>query len=217
MDFPMLIAQQATETLDLVGLFHRGGFVMWPLLACSLLAVAGILDRLSFFVFRQRYRFDSVLEEIRPLAKSDSPDLSKLTRSDPISTLAALYLENLDTSTEHRRNVILRCADQFMGQAEKRTRLLSTIAALSPLIGLLGTVWGMVEAFATIESLEQVKPADVAGGIWSALLTTVFGLVIAIPTVVVSRWCEGRIEKLARDMNRVISHLDDWTGKVTQR
>ncbi len=55
-----------------------------------------------------------------------------------------------------------------LNQAEKRVRLLSTIAALTPLIGLLGTVWGMVDAFATIEALEQVKPADVAGGIWSA-------------------------------------------------
>ena len=213
----MLLAQQSVSSFDIIDLFHRGGFVMWPLLVCSVLAVAGIMDRIAFFVFRQRYRFSDVLSRVREAAKLDSPATTEISGSDPVSSLAGLYLKNFDATTEHRRNVILRSADEFIGLAERRTRMLSTVAALSPLIGLLGTVWGMVEAFATIEALEQVKPSDVAGGIWSALLTTVFGLLIAIPAVVVTRWTESRVERLARDMNRIVSHLDDWTGKVTQR
>lgn len=206
-----------TSDFNLIDLFQRGGFVMWPLLLCSVLAVAGILDRSIFFLARQRYRLPSVLDRAREALKAEIPAQKFGEGEDPVSAIAETYLKNLDATTEHRRNVIQREAGLSLLLAEKRVRLLSTIAALAPLIGLLGTVWGMVEAFATIETLEQVKPADVAGGIWSALLTTVFGLVIAIPAVAATRWSESRIEKLAQDMNLVISHLDDWTGKVTQR
>ncbi len=208
---------QTASPLDLIALFQRGGFVMWPLLFCSVLALGAILDRAVFFLFRQRYRFSEVLDRIRETLKAEPPTAGLETAHDPVTAIAGLYLENLDATTEHRRNVILREADHHLQRAERRVRLLSTIAALAPLIGLLGTVWGMVEAFATIESLEQVKPADVAGGIWSALLTTVFGLVVAIPAVAATRWSESRIDKLARDMNLMVSHLDDWTGRVTQR
>ena len=189
---------------------------MWPLLFCSILAIAGILDRAFFFLFRQRYRLTGVLEEARFAVGEGADPAAFSLGGDPASRIAGLFLENLDATTEHRRNVLQREAGFHLSRAEKRVRMLSTVAALSPLIGLLGTVWGMVEAFATIETLEQVKPSDVAGGIWSALLTTVFGLVIAIPAVAVTRWAEARIDKLARDLNLVISHLDDWTGKITQ-
>ncbi|MEM9480689.1 MAG: MotA/TolQ/ExbB proton channel family protein [Verrucomicrobiota bacterium] len=206
----------AVSGLNLFDLFQRGGYFMWPLLICSVLAVAGVLDRLFFFFFRQRYRMSGVLAGAKNAFEADKGSASLSENRDPVSRIAAVYFDNLDQTTEHRRNVIQREAGFHLGLAERRIRLLSTVAALSPLIGLLGTVWGMVEAFASIETLEQVKPADVAGGIWSALLTTVFGLVVAIPAVAVTRWAEARIEKLGRDMNLIVSHLDDWTGRTTQ-
>ena len=213
----MVLSQQSSAGLDLIALFGRGGFVMWPLLFCSLLAMAGILDRGFFFLFRLRYRLSTVLDHIQSAVGAEVPAKALGDGDDPPTRLARLYLENLDATTEHRRNVIQRQAGHDLHRAEQRVGMLSAIAALSPLIGLLGTVWGMVEAFATIETLEQVKPADVAGGIWSALLTTVFGLCVAIPAVAATRWAEGRIETLARDLNLIVSHLDDWTGRVTQR
>ncbi len=206
----------AVPGLHLVDLFQRGGFVMWPLFLCSVLAAAAILDRVFFYVFRQRYRLSRVLDRAKSTLDNHREPSAFLSGRDPASRIARLYLENLDATTQHRRNVLQREAGFHLGKAEKRVRLLSTLGALSPLIGLLGTVWGMVDAFATIEALEQVTPADVAGGIWSALLTTVFGLVIAIPTVAATRWAEARIERLAHDLNLLISHLDEWSGQTTQ-
>ena len=199
------------EGLSIVDLFHRGGVFMWPLLLCSVVAAAVVLDRIVFF-FRHRYELRRSLEEVRGMV-GQSVTVDGETRN-PLVRVGEIYLANAGASEEHRRNVLQREAGWIVRHSEKRLRVLSTIASLAPLIGLLGTVWGMVAAFSQIESLgDSVQPADFAGGIWSGLLTTVFGLVVAIPATVGSRWFDRRLEKLAQDMNHVVSHLDEWTGE----
>ena len=200
--------------IDLITLFQKGGFIMWPLLVCSVIASAVLLDRIVYFSHR-RYRFAKTLEQIRAAAGQGAEAIEPDT-SNPLLRFTRCYLENMDSADEHRRNVLRREASLLIRRAERRVPVLATIASLTPVIGLLGTVWGMVAAFAQIEVLERVKPADVAGGIWAALLTTVFGLVIAIPSLAATRWFESRTEKLARDLNVVASHLDEWTGHHTQ-
>jgi biopolymer transport protein ExbB len=91
---------------------------------------------------------------------------------------------------------------------EKNLRILAALAHLAPLVGLLGTVQGMVVAFSKIESIQgTVKPSDLAGGIWEALLTTVFGLVVAIPCMALYHAFEGHADKIARQM--AVTSLDD--------
>ena len=93
---------------------------------------------------------------------------------------------------------------------EKNLRILAALAHLSPLVGLLGTVQGMVVAFSKIESIQgTVKPSDLAGGIWEALLTTVFGLLIAIPCMALYHAFEGHADKIARRMKWAVTALDD--------
>ena len=208
------------QELGLVELFERGGVFMWPLLVCSVLALAAILDRAVFFA-RSRYRVSRTLAELEPLIR-DGPGAAgarpaaRARLRDPIRALGLLYRENRDAPVAHRRNVLERHARATLNAHERRIGLLSLLAGLSPLLGLLGTVWGMVQAFIVIETLgERVQPADFAGGIWTALLTTVFGLVVAIPSLAAARFFEARVECLARDMNDVVSHLDEWTGQST--
>ncbi len=186
---------------------------MWPILLCSVVALAVVIDRALFF-FRHRYRLDASLGEVERSLGTAVGSVEK--PSDPLLAVSQIYRSNLDSTDEHRRNILQREAGKIVRHSEKRLRVLSTIATLSPLIGLLGTVWGMVEAFSQIQALgDQVKPADFAGGIWSGLLTTVFGLVVAIPATVAARWFDRKLEKLAQDMNHVVSHLDEWTGNAT--
>ena len=93
-----------------------------------------------------------------------------------------------------------------MPRLEKHIGLLSTIAHISPLLGLLGTVTGMVRAFQVIQektaSFNPVSPGDLAGGIWEALLTTVAGLIVAIPTVVVYNYLVNRVDEFVVEMER---------------
>ncbi|MDG2122686.1 MAG: MotA/TolQ/ExbB proton channel family protein, partial [Verrucomicrobiales bacterium] len=170
------------EGLSVVDLFHRGGVFMWPLLLCSVVAAGVILDRWVFFM-RHGYELRRSLDRVRGMVGTEV-SVGKDTRN-PLLRVGEIYLSNVAASEEHRRNVLQREAGWIVRHSERRLRVLSTIASLAPLVGLLGTVWGMVAAFSQIEVLgDAVQPADFAGGIWSGLLTTVFGLVVAIPATV---------------------------------
>jgi len=103
-----------------------------------------------------------------------------------------------------------------MARVELRLRMLSSISHISPLMGLLGTVLGMVAAFAQIDMNEGIVEAgDLASGIWKALLTTVFGLTIAIPCMASFHAFEGFADKVSRQMQFIVTTLDECFGKVT--
>jgi biopolymer transport protein ExbB len=120
------------------------------------------------------------------------------------------YLEQLDRPAKIREDNVRRVGSLVLESVEKNLRILAALAHLSPLVGLLGTVIGMVVAFAQIQSIQgAVKPSDLAGGIWEALLTTVFGLVVAIPCMALYHAFEGHADKIARRMEMAVTSLDD--------
>jgi len=87
-------------------------------------------------------------------------------------------------------------------------RPLEVIASLAPLLGLFGTVLGMISAFQQLEQAgNRVNPAILSGGIWEALLTTAVGLAVAIPTVVALNWLERKVDRLAHDMNTIVTQV----------
>ena len=204
------------EGLNLIELFGRGGFIMWPLLVLGILAMAAIVDRTVYFRARA-YKVPDTLDRLQPLFESGAETHGEELPKDPLFAIGAAYYKDRDAPAGQRAGVLRRRARALLQEHEARVRLLATIASLAPLIGLLGTVWGMVQAFYQIEAGgDQVRPSDFAGGIWEGLLTTVFGLAIAIPSLAAVRIFEGKIERLAHDMNDVISHLDEWTGQRTE-
>ena len=205
------------EDLNLIELFGRGGLIMWPLLVLGVLAVTAIVDRSVFFKTRS-YKVPQTLDRLQPLFEEETPVISSEDApNDPLFAIGAAYYKDREAPAGQRAGVLRRRARALIQEHEARVRLLSTIASLAPLIGLLGTVWGMVQAFYSIETGgDQVRPTQFAGGIWEGLLTTVFGLAVAIPSLAAVRIFEGKIERLAHDMNDVISHLDEWTGQRTE-
>lgn len=175
---------------------------MYPLLFLSVLSLILIIERLIFFSQRA-YRFQKVLEKDRA---GDLPEVS----NNPLLKVIKAYKEDLNMGEEHAVNLGSREATRQVNEHTRGLKLLATIGAISPLIGLLGTVWGMVEAFAKISELgEKVTPADFAGGIWTGLLTTVAGLLVAIPAVTASRMLEAKVDQLANDLNELSSHLKE--------
>lgn len=204
----------------LTELFLRGGFIMWPLLLCSVAGLAIIVDRCIAY-WRIRTDFGDFCDELsrRVLSGEGSVDAAIAycrRKGHPVASVARVYLENLEQKDALRVDLIKRRGSMELEQVEKRLRILSSIAHLAPLMGLLGTVMGMVAAFAQIDLNEgAVQAGDLASGIWMALLTTVFGLTIAIPCMASFHAFEGYADKVSRQMQFIVTSLDEWFGKVT--
>ena len=196
----------------LVDYMNKGGALMWVLLAFSVVGVAVILDRLAVYA---SYGLDpdSWLKKILADLESgrvESALASARKSRHPVARVVEVYLENLARPARVRVDNVKREGALVLEKVEKRLRILAAISHLAPLVGLLGTVTGMVLAFARIETLDGApKPSDLAGGIWEALLTTVFGLVVAIPCMAAYHAFESHADKIARRMELAVTALDD--------
>lgn len=190
----------------------RGGVLVWPLLVSSIIAFAVIMERLFA---HQRYGCSSrkllgrIRREGKALQSGHVPKWLDDTRSY-VGQLAACFFRYADKSREVRTNALKRERDNLLAAYNKNLRVISTIAHAAPLLGLLGTVTGLVSAFAQIEELGgRVRPSDLAGGIWEALLTTVFGLSIGLTCYLVSQFFRSRSERMVHQMQEIVSELDE--------
>jgi len=176
---------------------------MWPILLCSVIGLAVLLERSWFFL--RLWSWGRGLEvALAPAWRAgDLAAVRKAVRGNrhPVAQVVQEALAVADRPADIRNELIRKAGSQQLEKVEQRLKILAAISHLSPLIGLLGTVLGMVLAFAQIEALAgSVKPADLAGGIWEALLTTVFGLAVAIPCMAAYHGFEAVADRLARQM-----------------
>lgn len=200
------------HTMSIGELFARGGSLMWVLLGFSFVAFAVSVERIltyTYYGFTPDRWFDSILQKIRTSgASSTLPQVTQCRH--PVARIVQTYLEQLDRPAKIREDNVRRVGSLVLESVEKNLRILAALAHLSPLVGLLGTVIGMVLAFSQIQSIQgTVKPSDLAGGIWEALLTTVFGLVVAIPCMALYHALEAHADKIARRMEWAVTALDD--------
>lgn len=206
-----------TSTYGLIQLFADGGFMMYPLLLASLLGVGVIIAKL-YILWAARRHAKSVLTEAEGMAREgrldDAIDLAERTPG-PVS---AILLAGLRRIRERRlgRDVEHGMASTGMielGFLERGLVVLATVATVAPLMGFLGTVWGMIAAFGAIESAGQVEASLVAAGIKIALITTATGLAIAIPVNIAYNYFVSRIDQLIVNMeegtNAVVNLLWD--------
>lgn len=202
--------------MTLLQMFKDGGIFMWPLLACSILALAVIF--VKFVTLRMaRVRTDRLLERIRSLVQEgrieDAIDLCANTRG-PVAAilLTGLYLY-AEGDVEHADRAIVHAGRIEMAFLEKGMVVLATVSNVAPLIGFLGTVAGMIIAFGAIETAGEVEATLVAGGIKVALITTAAGLTIAIPVNIAHNWFVQQIDALIVDMREGVQVIQDilWT------
>ena len=198
-------------------LFARGGPVMWPLLGCSVLAVAMITERVWAY-WRLRVSYGSLLVELKSNIQERSLGrlLDRLVDSDrPLHRVVAAYLRHRKSEKTFRDQVVVREASQQVARYDRRLNWLGILTHATPLLGLLGTVAGLVGAFHQIELKGgQVQPGDLASGIWSALLTTVCGLTIALPCLAAYHLLQSVAGRAAMQMQWVTSQLDEWLFQV---
>ncbi len=154
-----------------------------------------ILDKIDQIQVQQ-----SVIAELRMVSSARNP-LAYFLKE-------CLLLKHAEISDEKARQRIGILGDNILLKQSSHLRSLQLVAAISPLLGLLGTVIGMVAAFSTLESAGQsVNPAMLAGGIWTALLTTVAGLSVAIPAMVAHHFFVGKIRSLEQKMRHIVEVL----------
>ena len=183
-------------------IFEKGGFLMYPIFICSLVAVTIFFERM-FYLKSVKTKSNRFVLRVKNLVKKGSIELaiSACRKSPtPISKIMLAGLVKFGQGRDEMKEAIEDSANQEIPVLERNLSTLSTIGNITPLLGLLGTVFGMVKAFNVIAVMGVGKPEALAGGISEALLTTAFGLSIAIPTIVVYNYLSHRVDKLIREM-----------------
>ncbi len=192
---------------------HEGGPVMWVLLGFSLLSVSLIFLKLLQFAslgIDRQTLITRALREWQALRPDQALHLLKKT-PNPIARVLEAAITGLGqphSSEALVREEVARVAANQIQLLNRYLRSLDTIATLAPLLGLLGTVLGMIEAFRVLEATGgRADPAQLAGGIWVAMLTTAFGLAIAIPTSAALHWLEGIVERTHHAMEDAVTQV----------
>lgn len=183
---------------------QAGGWLMLPIIACSIAAAAIILERL-WTLQPNRVLPKNLMGEVRDWISSDQLDpkhLQKLHQSSPLGQLLAAGLVNRRASRDVIKESIEDSGRHVVHELERYLGPLGTIAAISPLLGLLGTVIGMIKVFAAITASGVGNPGVLAGGISEALITTAAGLSVAIPALIAYRYLRGRIDGLVVEMEK---------------
>jgi biopolymer transport protein ExbB len=193
----------------LIDLIQRGGWVMYPILLCSLVALAIILERI-WSLRRGKVIPGSLVSSVNDLLIRRQYNDAAFLCQEGQNSAARLIKQGLKMIGQSR--LVFKDAMEESGRRESlylssHLELLGVIAAISPLLGLLGTVSGMINAFGTVAQAGLGNPGLLAGGIGQALLTTAAGLVVAIPTMVIHRILVGRVETLTSDLEDLGSDL----------
>lgn len=185
-------------------LIKTGGWVMWPIILCSIAAMAIIGER--FWSLQKKYITPpSLIPQVRQwleLGELDAARIELLRNSSPLGKILAAGLVNRQHEREIVREAIEDAGRHVVPELERFLNTLGTIAAISPFMGLFGTVIGMIDMFAGISSQGIGDPAVVAGGIAQALVTTAAGIAVAIPSVMAYRYLRGRVNELLLDMEQ---------------
>lgn len=183
---------------------------MWLLLATSVVALGIILDRCSAF-FRWRENSNVVLKKLEPLVKAGSWDVAASwcgTRQGPFSNLACVYLRNVHQRRDMREDLLRREGLIIVGYLDRGLRRLAMLAQVSTLLGLLGTFHVMIMRV-TSGQIGGVS-ALATSSIWECFLTTMFGLLIAIPCSITYQLLEERLDHITREMDILVSQLEEW-------
>ena len=183
---------------------QAGGWVMLPVIVCSILAVAIIIERL-WTLQDKRVLPRNLSKDVWALVKADNLSRSQIERlhdSSPLGQFLAAGLNNRHRNREVMKESIEDTGRHVVHELNRYINPLGTIAAITPLLGLLGTVIGMVNVFAAITTHGVGDPGVLAGGISEALITTAAGLCVAIPSLIGYRYLRGRIDALVVQMER---------------
>lgn len=189
-------------------IIQKGGPMVYLIVLLSVLAIGVIIERL-YHLNRSRIDSDKFMDSITNTLKRnriiEAIEMCNQTPG-PIAHIVKAGILKHDRSRPEIKEAIEEAAQLEIPRMEKHLPILATIAHIAPLLGLLGTVTGMIKSFQVIQgkaiSMSPVNPGDLAGGIWESLLATVAGLAVAIPTYVAYNYLLSQVDSLVYDMER---------------
>jgi biopolymer transport protein ExbB len=182
---------------------EAAGWPIWFLILASIISVGLIIERLMFLRSRRiapPTLLDEVIKELKQRGVSDSM-LTKLADSSPLGRIFAVGLKNIKSTPEVMKESIQEAGRAVAHDLERFLTALGTIASISPLLGLFGTVVGMIEIFGSQTAVGN-SPAILAHGISVALYNTAFGLIVAIPSMIFYRYFRSQVDGLTMEMEQ---------------
>lgn len=185
-------------------IIKAGGPVMWPIILCSIGALAIVLERL-WSLQSMRVTPRELTDKVWKLVESGQltdKHVQALAQNSPLGQVLAAGLANRNRSREIIKEAIEDTGRHVVHELERFLNMLGTIAAVSPLLGLLGTVTGIIQAFNAIQTQGIGDPRVLSGGIGEALITTAAGLIVAIPALMGHRYLRGRVDALVIAMEK---------------
>ncbi len=201
---------------DILTFIHKGGFMMYPLILCSIVLLATVIER--FVAFRRASMDgDELLEELKTLYKSDDPSeaiqlCEKLNR--PISRVLARGLKNVNRDHQALEMAMVQEADNEIPVLESNLMVLRTIVTISPLLGLLGTISGIMASFRSVSVNGLSSPGAVLSGVAEALISTATGITLAVIAVICYNYFTHLAHKFADDLEFYSTELVNF---VTDR
>ncbi|AAL95508.1 MotA/TolQ/ExbB proton channel family protein [Fusobacterium nucleatum subsp. nucleatum ATCC 25586] len=189
-----------------------GGPILWVLVIISIGAFAVVLERIVFFARNEKNVGSNFKDEILLLVASKKLDEAIAlcdTKKSCVASAVRKFLQKAPKGIDVQdyEFILKEVTNQEISPYERRLNLLASVMSISPMLGLLGTVTGMIRAFTNISKYGAGDAAIVADGIAEALLTTAAGLMIAIPVIVVYNYLNRRLEKMENEIDDVITNI----------
>ena len=209
----------ARVTHTLWELIKAGDWPVIPLVLCSVLVLGIVLER-AWSLQRRRVLPAGLLGQVQRWCAAGEVDASRieaLRRHSALGRVLAAVLMHGGEDRQRQRENVEDTGRHVMLELERYLNMLGTLATVSPLIGLFGTVIGMIETFNAISLTGLGAPEKLAGGIAIALVNTAFGLFVAIPAYIFHRYYRGRVEELVADLERQASELVEFLSQRTAR
>lgn len=188
--------------------FLEGGPMMWPIFLTSLVAVTVVIERFLFLFRQRRFRREDLVEKI--LSEVERGNVDEAIRSgeeckDPV---VATLVYGLRHHNKALSNALLQAANKELKRFSWGLPILDTIITLAPLLGLLGTVTGMIHAFGLLGNKQLEAPTVITGGIAQALIATACGLGVAIIALIPFNYLNARLEEVRHDIEDAITNVE---------
>jgi biopolymer transport protein ExbB len=209
------------ETMTLFSIIAKGGFLMIPIILCSIIIMAVALER--YLTYRSmRISIPVFMMKVRsPLLRGDIVGAihESAMMNGPVATVVKAGLEKVNHGRDSIKESMETAGNSETYRLEKNLSVLATLAGVAPMLGFLGTVTGMIKAFMKIQQLSGNVNADVlAGGIWEAMVTTAAGLTVGIPAMILYNYYVNRVKEFVFEMGTAADEVLDIINRIgTQR
>jgi biopolymer transport protein ExbB len=192
----------------MIQIFLKGGPVMWPLLVTSLVAVTVVMERLFFIVSESVRRDPDAVEKIFSEVEAGEHERAAALSRDSQDYVAKVLAYALAHREQSHASALVRAANRELNRFNRGLSILDTVITLAPLLGLLGTVTGMIRSFSLLGGQELGAPTAITGGIAEALIATAFGLLIAIIALIPFNFLNTRMEEARHQIEDAASRMD---------